>query len=109
MKSVLIGIYGDIYDVTEYIHQHPGEGIKNIYLRSYHRHNVSDEFERMHMTDEPFEIIIKAKETGHENGIYYVCPYFFTNPLKKRIPRIPKYFRFLKNDPYGLEYMKNKR
>ena len=108
MKSVLIGIDGDIYDVTIPINILV-KGIKNIYLRSYHRHNVSDEFDRMHMTDEPFEIIIKARETGHENGIYYVCPYFFTNPLKKRIPRIPKYFRFLKNDPYGLEYMKNKR
>lgn len=115
MNSVLIGIEGDIYDVTEYIALHPGEGIRNTYLRSYHRHDVTDEFDRMHMTDEPFDIIAKAKKDGYDDGIYYVCPYFFVGdtiscPLSKyalkRKPRIPKYFHFFPHDPHGLAYMK---
>lgn len=100
---LLIAIYDNIYDVSKYISKHPGEGIKDTYLRHYKNKNVTEEFERYHFTDESDEMLIKAKKESFdpETEIYYVCPFFF----KKKIP---KYFHFLPDDKYGIEYMKDK-
>ena len=106
MKKVLIGIYNEIYDITKYIPKHPGEGIRFVNLYDYKRQEVTEEFERHHFTNEPDEMLIKAKEDGYdeETGIYYVCPFF--NFAKKN--KIPLYFHFLPNDPYGTLFMKDK-
>lgn len=103
MKQTLIGIYDNIYDITKYIPKHPGEGIRFVNLRDYNRKEVSEDFDRHHLTNEADEMLISAQGNGYdeESGIYYICPYFFKN-------KIPKYFCFFPNDPYGLEYMKEK-
>jgi len=102
MKRVLIGIYQNIYDITNYISKHPGEGIKFVNLRDYNGKEATSDFDKQHLTNEADEILISAKENGfdEESGIYYVCPFFF----KKKIP---KYFKFLPDDLYAEEYMKN--
>ena len=99
---LLLAIYDNIYEVSKYIGKHPGEGIKDTYLRHYKNKNVTEEFERYHFTDESDEMLIKAKKESFdpETGIYYVCPYFF----KKKIP---KYFHFLPDDKYATEFMKD--
>lgn len=105
MKRILIGIYNDIYDVSNYINKHPGEGIKDTYLYSFKMTEASKDFDRHHMTNEPDDILINAKQNGldEESGIYYVCPYFFKSK------RIPNYFHFYPNDLYCSEYMEDKK
>ena len=101
---ILLGIYGDIYEVSKFVIKHPGEGIKDTYLRDYKNRDCTSDFERYHFTNESDEMLINAKKEGYdeETGIYYVCPYFFTK-------KIPKYFHFLPNDKYGIEFMKDKK
>ena len=106
MKPVLIGIYKEIYDITKYIPKHPGEGIRFVNLRQYNKKDATEDFDRHHMTNEPDEMLIKAKEEGfdEETGIYYVCP-FFNFSIKNNIP---SYFYFLPNDPYAIKFMEDK-
>ena len=100
--QILIGIHGTIYDVSKYVDKHPGEGIANVYLHNFKRREVTDLFEKYHATNEPFGILenVVKQKLDESTGIQYVCPFFF-----KR--RIPKYFHFLPDDRYGLEYMKD--
>ena len=99
----MIGLYGHIYEISEFVSKHPGEGIQNTYLMDYNKKDATEDFIRYHTTNEADEMLINAKKDGYdeETGIYYICPYFF----KKKIP---KYFHFFSKDSYGLEYMKNK-
>lgn len=69
-KSVVITIHGDLYDVTHF--QHPGEGICNAYIADYRNKDASDEFEKYHYTDPPFEMLHKAKELGKYQEIVYL-------------------------------------
>ncbi len=100
---ILIGLYKEIYEVSKFVCKHPGEGIADTYLHSYKYKECTEDFERFHFTNEADEMLINAKESGfdEETGIYYVCPFFF-----KR--KIPKYFHFLPEDKYGIEFMKDK-
>ena len=83
----LIIIEDDVYDVSKYIKSHPGEGIRNVYLHDFNRKDCSNVFDRYHTTNEPFEIIEKAKKYGSFEDVYWVCPNFFGR-------RVPKYFYF---------------
>ena len=100
---LLISIYQHIYEVQKFVKLHPGEGIKQTYLREYKRRESTDEFERYHNTNEADEMLELAREEGYneEAGIYYVCPFFF----KKKIP---KYFKFFPEDPYGKTFLQDK-
>ena len=100
---ILIELYEDIFEVSNYVSKHSGEGINGIYLRDYHRKLATNEFEKYHNTNESDEMLIEAKKNGkgEESGIYYVCPNFFTK-------KIPKYFHFLIKDKYGVIFMENK-
>lgn len=108
MKQTLIGIYNHIYDISKYIPKHPGEGIKFVNLREYKGKESTYDFDKHHLTNEPDEMLISAKENGYddETGIYYVCPFFNFYSKKNKIP---SYFHFLPNDPYGLDFMKEKK
>ena len=103
MLNIFISIYNDIYDITQYISKHPGEGIRSIYLKQYNRKEATIEYNQFHMTDEPDELLYKAKNNTLDKkyGIKYICPFFF-----KR--KIPKYFIYIEEDPYLVEYIKNK-
>ena len=102
---ILIGIHGDIYECSQFLKKHPGEGIRNIFLNHFKFKECTSSFERYHYSNNPDEMLIRAKNSGYDNetGIYYVCPYFFS---KKRIP---KYFHFFPNDILGLDFIKNKK
>ena len=98
---ILIGIHSYIYEVPDYCNDHPGEGILNVYLRRFHRKNTTDLFERYHYTNDPDELLIEAKNNNFkktEQGIAFVCPFFF-----KR--RIPKFFHYIEKDNLE-EYLK---
>jgi hypothetical protein len=88
---LLITIDGYIYDVSYY--NHPGEGIRGCCLKYYNRKDVSKEFFRMHMTDEPDIILEKARKEGSYENVYYVGPNYFKS-------RIPKCFYFNKDNNY---------
>jgi hypothetical protein len=91
MDNTLIGIEGRIFEVYKYAFVHPGEGIRNVHLNNFHRKNVTDLFEKFHSSNDAYEIINRAMKNNlkyTDEGVCYVCPYFF-----KR--RIPKYFYFL--------------
>jgi cytochrome b involved in lipid metabolism len=70
--SILLVIEGHRYDVTKFAPKHPGEGIRDTYIRYYKNKDVSDEFDRMHFTNEPWEILEKAREKGEYNGVKYL-------------------------------------
>ena len=54
------------FDITNYLDSHPGEGIRNIYLRNYKNKLINKEMEKYHFTDEPFDILEKIiKGTKH--------------------------------------------
>ena len=105
MTRILIRIKNDIYDVTDYISKHPGEGIKNKYLRNYHRQNTTREFNIHHLSEEAYTILERTKNRGYDeqSKIYYVSPFFFTT-----LDGIPEYFKFNPNDLYFEKYMENK-
>ena len=110
MTQILIAIHNKIYEVSKFIKSHPGEGIGNMYLRDFHRKDATEEFEAFHFTNESFEMLKSSQDSFDEAiNIHYVCPNFFN--IKKSFNKsriIPKYFHFLPNDPYGIEYMKDK-
>ena len=94
MNNVYIIYEDDIYEVSKYINKHPGEGINNVYIKRYNYKNCTSEFNRFHMTDEPFQILEKVKNLGTFMNIHYVCKNYFKN-------RIPKCFYFNKDDLEG--------
>ena len=67
---IILKIDGEVYDVTKY--KHPGERIRNIYLRDYKNKDCSEEFHHYHFTDEPFEILEKARELGTYKEVIYL-------------------------------------
>lgn len=67
--TTILIIDGERYDVTNY--KHPGEGIRGIYLREQ-KGDKSEDFEYYHMTDEPWEILEKAREKGEYKGVKYL-------------------------------------
>ena len=100
--TILLGIYGEIYEVSKFRDKHPGEGIHDTYLKYYNRKDATEEFNRFHYTNESDEMLIESKKIGEgeETGIIYVCPYFF----KKKIP---KYFHFSNNENYDINFFKS--
>ena len=60
------------YDVTLYIHKHPGEGIRGVELRQMNNKDMSYEFDRFHYSDEPFEILEKVRKLGEYECIKYL-------------------------------------
>lgn len=69
-KPVILTIDGHKYDVTNF--EHPGEGIKDIYLADFNGKNCTAEFEAQHFTDDPFEMLLEARDTGECDGIKYL-------------------------------------
>ena len=90
MPSTLIAVDGEVYDVSSYISQHPGEGIRGVYMRQYNRKDCSVEFDQFHMTDEPYELLSRALVTGHDpvTGIRHICAYVFRRRIPKGLIRV---------------------
>jgi cytochrome b involved in lipid metabolism len=65
-------INGHVFDVTNYIGFHPGEGIRDIYLCEKNNKDVSAGFEYYHMTNEPNEILEEVIRDGEKYGIKYL-------------------------------------
>ena len=86
---ILIIINHNIYEVSKFVKNHPGEGILNEYLRNYHNKNATEEFNRFHFTNDADELLLKSKN-DNTSGIYFVGPSFW----KKKIPN---YYHFFSN------------
>jgi cytochrome b involved in lipid metabolism len=71
-RKIHLTIEGHIYDVTNFTH--PGEGIRNIYLRDFKNKDCSEEFDHYHMTNEPWEILEEVRKSKEYRGIKYVGP-----------------------------------
>ena len=99
---ILISVDDHIYEVSGYQKQHPGEGINSIYIHKFNKKNVSNLFDKYHLSNDSYTMLEQAREKGSYNDIYYVCPNFFGER------RIPKYFYFSNIDPYAKEFMKDK-
>jgi hypothetical protein len=67
--SFTLTIEGHLYEIHNF--SHPGEGIRDVWLKNYAGKNVSEEFDYYHMTNEPWEILEKARELGEYKGIVY--------------------------------------
>ena len=100
MNSIYIIYEDDIYEISRYIPKHPGEGISNVYLARYNRKNITNDFNKYHMTDEAFELFEKVKIEKSYNGINYICKNYFQG-------RIPQYFYYNKDDINGEKYLEN--
>jgi len=90
-----------VYEVSQFVSNHPGEGINDIYLRHYNQKNVSQEFEHYHFDNEPIEWLISSKEKGFDpkTGIFYVGPCFFDGTKK-----LPHYFHHF-TEAFATEYL----
>jgi len=84
--ELLITIGEDLFEVSRFVPNHPGEGIHDVYLQHYARKSVTEEFEHYHYDNEPDEWISKAKELGFdpETGIHFIGS--IGNWFKKKIP-----------------------
>lgn len=71
-KEVIVTIEGHKYDVTRFCSKHPGEGIRGVYLHTYRNKDGTSDFDRYHMTNEPWEILERARNEGEYNGIVYI-------------------------------------
>jgi cytochrome b involved in lipid metabolism len=61
-----IAIDGNVYDVSKFHEEHPGEGINAQYIAHYSGKIVDDLFEKYHSNDEPFEWLEEAKDGKHK-------------------------------------------
>ena len=68
---ILIGIYGNIYEVSKFLNKHPGEGIHDTYLKYYNRKDATADFERYHNTNESDEMLIEAKKKWRRRRNWY--------------------------------------
>ncbi len=110
-KELLLSINDSLWECNKFIANHPGEGIQDVYLKNYHKKNVTEEFERYHFDNEPDDWLDRAKSSHYdpETGIYYIGP----NPFKNK-RRIPPYFHFFpsadapSNTQSGTEYLTEK-
>ena len=64
-----IVVEGHLYEIHNF--QHPGEGIRDVWLKNYVGKDASCDFEYYHMTNEPWEILEKARELGEYQGIVW--------------------------------------
>lgn len=94
MNNIYIIYDNDIYEVSKYIKDHPGEGINNVFIKRYNGKNCTSDFDRFHMTDEPFEIIENSKKNKCCKNVKYICKNIFKS-------RIPKIFYFNEDDING--------
>ncbi len=69
-KRIIVQFEDNYYDVTNF--DHPGEGIKELYLANYHGKNIDRELEMEHSTNDPYEMLLEAKEKGECDGIIYL-------------------------------------
>jgi len=70
MSGIILSIDGHRYEVSRFYH--PGEGIRGIELYNFKNKEVSEEFDIYHMTDEPWEMLERARENGNYEGIVYL-------------------------------------
>ena len=98
MNNIYIIYEDDIYEISKYINKHPGEGISNVYLARYNRKNITNDFNKYHMTDEAFELFEKVKIEKSYNGINYICKNYFQG-------RMPQSFYYNKDDLDGEIYL----
>ena len=70
MKEILVTYKSVItnkkytFNITKYISKHPGEGIRNIYLKNFNGKDISSHMDRYHNTNEPFEILENIIKSG---------------------------------------------
>ena len=70
--AIILIINGDKYEVSGF--DHPGEGVRDIYLTDFHNKDVTAEFFEYHFTDDPMEMLLEAKKNGECEGIRYLGP-----------------------------------
>jgi cytochrome b involved in lipid metabolism len=64
-----------VYDVTNFVNRHPGEGVSGQYIADNGGRDVSALFEKYHNTEEPFEFLEAADGGVSKDGIIYVGVY----------------------------------
>lgn len=79
---MLLIIEGHKYDLFKF--SHPGEGIRDVYLHHYKNKDVSEEFDHYHFTNEPWEILEKARELGEYKGIRYLGKVQDEQPIHRK-------------------------
>jgi len=71
-KKITIIYNNNIFDITNFIKNHPGEGINNIYLKDFNNKDVTKLFEHYHYTNDAFEILDLATKKGSYKGVLYL-------------------------------------
>lgn len=71
--SIVVKIHGQSFDVTEYVSQHPGEGVNDMFLEDYHGEDVTELFEYYHSEfragGKALYLLEKCKAKGVFSGI----------------------------------------
>lgn len=86
--NILLAIKGHIYEVSQFVNSHPGEGIADVYLREHSHQEVSEYFEKYHQTNESEEELIDARNNKNDK-INYVAPNYFKGKIPKCYFYIP--------------------
>ena len=88
VRDLLLIIENQIYEVSAFVRNHPGEGIHNIYLRDFSSKDVSQEYQRYHLDELPDEWLLQARTQKFvpNTGIAYLGPSKNYFPSKSKIP-----------------------
>lgn len=102
-KDILIIVGDDLYEVSRFVKNHPGEGIHDVYLSHYNRKDVTSEYEHFHFDDQPDQWLLTAREKKYdpETGIYFLGKNIFGKA------RLPAYLHFFYDDLKGENYLKS--
>lgn len=87
--NILLAIKGNIFEVSQFVLDHPGEGICGMYLQDHNRQEVTPLFEKYHTSNIPDFTLLESISNQYQS-ILHLGPYYFQR-------RIPRYYHYIYN------------
>lgn len=102
-RQLVLCIEDELYEVSHFVPNHPGEGIRNLYLTAYRNKNATREFDQFHNDNEPHQMLASARalSADPDTGIRHIA----RNPFDAAARRVPAYVRFAASDDAAAELL----
>jgi hypothetical protein len=94
-RQLVLCIEDEMYEVSQFVPNHPGEGIRNLYLTAYRHKNATREFDQFHNDNEPHQMLVSARALSADpkTGIRHIA----RNPFDASARRLPAYLRYARS------------
>lgn len=95
-RQLVLCIEDEMYEVSQFVPNHPGEGIRNLYLTAYRHKNATREFDQFHNDNEPHQMLVSARALSADpkTGIRHIA----RNPFDPSARRLPAYLRYARSE-----------